>query len=195
VVDLQKTALQVEKKIGRKPAHDEVLSYLMYPDVFVKFAQNHQSWGDIEVLATPQFYYGMTPGSEISVALDPGRVLVLKFFTVGEPHPDGTRTVFFELNGQPREVTVRDRKLEVKTPARPKADLSQPGHVGAPMPGMISSISVEPGQTIRKGERLLVLEAMKMQSTVYANYPGKIKQILVQPGQRVETKDLLIVIG
>jgi pyruvate carboxylase len=194
VVDLQETALQLEKKIGRKPAHDEVLSYLMYPEVFVKFAQNHQNWGDLEVLATPQFYYGMTPGFEISIALDPGRVLVLKFLTVGEPHPDGTRTVFFELNGQPREVTVRDRKLEVKTPPRPKADLSQPGQFGAPMPGVISSISVEPGQTIRKGDRLLVLEAMKMQSTVYATHAGKVKQILAHPGQQVETKDLLMVI-
>ncbi len=194
VIDLQETALLVEKKIGRKPAHDEVLSYLMYPDVFLKFAQNRQSWGDVEGIPTPQFYYGMIPGSEINIALEPGKVIVLKFLTVGEPHPDGTRTVFFELNGQPREVIVRDHKLEAKTPTQPKADLSQPGHVGAPMPGVISSISVEPDQVIRKGERLLVLEAMKMQSTIYANHSGKIKQILVQPGQRVETKDLLIVI-
>jgi pyruvate carboxylase len=171
-----------------------VLSYLMYPEVFLKFAQNRLNWGDVEVLPTPQFYYGMTPGTEINIALEPGKVLVLKFLTIGEPHPDGTRTVFFELNGQPREVIVRDNKLKAKTPAQPKADLSQPGHVGAPMPGMISSISVEPGQVIRKGDRLLVLEAMKMQSTIYANLPGKIKQILVQPGQRVETKDLLIMI-
>ena len=193
-IDLRKTALQVEKKIGRKPSRDEVLSYLMYPEVFLKFAQNRLNWGDVEVLPTPQFYYGMTPGTEINIALEPGKVLVLKFLTIGEPHPDGTRTVFFELNGQPREVIVRDNKLKAKTPAQPKADLSQPGHVGAPMPGMISSISVEPGQVIRKGDRLLVLEAMKMQSTIYANLPGKIKQILVQPGQRVETKDLLIMI-
>jgi pyruvate carboxylase len=193
-VDLNETAALVEKKIGRRPSHDEVLSYLMYPSVFLKFAQNHQNWGDIEVLPTPQFYYGMTCGSEISVTLEPGKVLVLKFLTIGEPHPDGTRTVFFELNGQPREINIRDRKLEVKTPARAKADLSQPGHVGAPMPGMVSSISVEAGQTIRKGDRLLVMEAMKMQSTIYANCAGTVRQILVQPSERVETKDLLMVI-
>ena len=193
-VDLQETAIEVEKKIGRKPTHDEVLSYLMYPDVFVKFAENHRSWGDVEVLPTPEFYYGMTSGAEISIALEPGKVLVLKFLTVGEARPDGTRTVFYELNGQPREVSVRDRKLEVKTPARQKADLSLTSHVGAPMPGVVSSVSVEPGQLIEKGDRLLVLEAMKMQSTVYANHSGKVKQILVTPGQQVETKDLLMVI-
>jgi pyruvate carboxylase len=193
-VDLQETAQIVEKKIGRKPLHDEVLSYLMYPDVFVKFAQNHQSWGDVEVLPTPQFYYGMASGSEVSITLEPGKVLVLKFLTLSEPHPDGTRTVFFELNGQPREIDIRDRKLEVKTPTRVKADLNKAGHVAAPMPGVISSVSVELGQKINKGDRLLVMEAMKMQSTVYANLSGKVKQVLVEPGERVETKDLLMVI-
>jgi pyruvate carboxylase len=193
-VDLRETASQLEKKIGRHTSHDEVLSYLMYPEVFLKFAQNQQKWGDVEVLSTPLFYYGMTSGAEVSIELEQGKVLVLKFLTIGEPHPDGTRTVFFELNGQPREVTVRDRKLDVKTPARAKADLGQPSHVGAPMPGVISSISVEPGNTVSKGDRLLVLEAMKMQSTVYANFPGKVKQVLVKPGEQVETKDLLMVI-
>ena len=112
-VDLEETAAAVEKKIGRKPLHDEVLSYLMYPDVFLKFARDRQNWGDVDVLPTPQFYYGMERGSDIAVELEPGKALVIKFLTVGEPHPDGTRTVFFELNGQPREVTIRDRKLEV----------------------------------------------------------------------------------
>jgi pyruvate carboxylase len=125
-VDLEETAAAVEKKIGRKPAHDEVLSYLMYPDVFLKFARAKQSWGDIDVLPTPQFYYGMKRGDDITVELEPGKALAVKFLTVGEPHPDGTRTVFFELNGQPREVTVRDRALEVTEKAKPKADAAVP---------------------------------------------------------------------
>ena len=117
-VDLEETAAAIEKKIGRRPAHDEVLSYLMYPEVFVKFARNRQAWGEVEVLPTPQFYYGMERGQDVAIELEPGKTLVVKFLTVGEPHPDGTRTVFFELNGQPREVTVRDRSLEVKQRAR-----------------------------------------------------------------------------
>ena len=110
----------MEKKIGRHPSRDEVLSYLMYPDVFVKFAR--MPWGGVDVLPTPQFFYGMEPASEVNVELEPGKALIIKFLTVGEPHPDGTRTIFFEMNGQPREVTVRDRKLEAKAPLRPKAD-------------------------------------------------------------------------
>ena len=184
----------LEKKIGRRPARDEVLSYLMYPDVFLKFARNRQQWGSVEVLPTPEFYYGMQRGETVSVDLEPGKTLVIKFLTVGEPHPDGTRTVFFELNGQPREVSIRDRKLEVKAQAKPKADPKNPGHIGAPIPGVVSTIHVELNQDIAKGDRLLVMEAMKMQSTVYSPVSGKVSQVLVGPGQHVEAKELLLVI-
>jgi biotin carboxyl carrier protein len=111
---------------------------------------------------------------------------------VGEPHPDGTRTVFFELNGQPREVTVRDRSLEVKAAAAPKADPNQPGEIGAPIPGVVSTVAVEMNQTIEKGDQLLVMEAMKMQSTVYAPVGGEGDAGAGAAGQHVEAKDLLL---
>ena len=193
-VDLEETAAAVEKKIGRKPSQDEVLSYLMYPDVFLKFAKARQNWGDVDVLPTPQFYYGMERGSEMAVELEPGKALVIKFLTIGEPHPDGTRTVFFELNGQPREVTIRDRKLQVTEQAKPKADPNQAGQIGAPIPGVVSTVAVELNQKLKKGDRLLVMEAMKMQSTVSAPIGGAVTQLLVTPGQQVEAKDLLLVI-
>ena len=193
-IDLDETAAALEKKIGRKPARDEVLSYLMYPEVFLKYARARQSYGDVDVLPTPQFYYGMERGEEVAAELEPGKTLAIKFLALGEPHPDGTRTVFFELNGQPREVTVRDRKLEVKEKARVQADPNAPGQIGSPIPGVVSTVAVELGQPIRKGDRLLVLEAMKMQSTVYAPVGGAVKQLLVQPGGHVEAKDLLLVI-
>jgi pyruvate carboxylase len=193
-VDLEETAAVVEKKIGRRPARDETLSYLMYPDVFLKFAKATQSFGGLDVLPTPAFYYGMERGTDIAVELEPGKTLVIKFLTVGEPHPDGTRTVFFELNGQPREVVIRDRSLEIREPAKPKADPGQPGQIGAPIPGVVSTIAVELNQTIKKGDRLLVMEAMKMQSTIYAPIGGRVSQLLVRPGQHVDAKDLLLVI-
>jgi pyruvate carboxylase len=194
-VDLEETAAAVEKKIGRRPSRDETLSYLMYPEVFIKFARNRQNWGDVDALPTPQFYYGMERGADITVELEPGKTLAIKFQTVGDPHPDGTRTVFFELNGQPREVSVRDRALEVKHPTRVKADPAKPGEIGAPIPGVVSAVTVELNQRLKKGEPLLVMEAMKMQSTVYAPVAGAVKQLLVQPGQHVEAKDLLMTIG
>ena len=145
-------------------------------------------------MPTPQFYYGMEPGEEIIVELEPGKTLIIKFLTVGEPHPEGKRTVFFELNGQPREVTVRDGSLKAQTVERAKADPANPGHVGAPIPGAVTSIMVETGDSVSKGDRLLVIEAMKMQTTVYAPIAGKLVERLVQVGETVDTKDLLVVI-
>jgi pyruvate carboxylase len=194
-IEFEETGRSIEKKIGRAPRHDEVLSYLMYPEVFLKFARAQQAWGDVEVLPSPQFFFGMQKGEEITVDIEPGKRLVVKFLTTSEPHPDGRRTVFFELNGQPREVTVRDRSLKANVAERLKADPTNPGHVGAPLPGMITSVAVEPNQTVEKGARVLVIEAMKMQSTVYAPVSGKVTAIHAQAGQQVEAKDLLVVIS
>ncbi|MBL8216509.1 MAG: pyruvate carboxylase [Bryobacterales bacterium] len=193
-VDLKEAAAVVEKKTGHEPTRTDLMSYLMYPDVFTKFAKNRQTWGDLDVLPTPQFFYGMEKGSEITVEIESGKALIIKFLAVSEPHPDGTRTVFFELNGQPREVTVRDKTLQVATAAREKADPKHPGHVGAPIPGVISSIAVETGQAVKKGDRALVMDAMKMQTTVYAPVDGTVKKLAIQVGQSVEPKDLLLVI-
>jgi len=192
--DFAAVAADVEKKISRPPQHDEVLSYLLYPEVFVKFARSALTWGDVEVLPSPQFFFGMQKGEEIAVDIEPGKRLVIKFLTLGEPHPDGRRTVFFELNGQPREVTVRDRSLKASAAERLKADPGNPGHVGAPLPGMVTSVAVERNQSVKKGDRLLVIEAMKMQSTVYAPAAGKVAALHAQAGQQVEAKDLLVVI-
>jgi pyruvate carboxylase len=102
--------------------------------------------------------------------------------------------VFFELNGQPREVTVRDRSLQPAVPSRPKADTANPGHVGAPIPGSISSLNAELNAPVKKGDKLMVMEAMKMQTTIYAPKDGVIKERFVNTGDTVESKDLLVVI-
>jgi pyruvate carboxylase len=194
-VDLAAAEQTVEKKIGRRAQRTDVLSYLMYPDVFVKFAKAQSMYGHLEILPTPQFFYGLKTGEEITLAIEDGKTLIVKYLTTSEAHPDGTRTVFFELNGQPREVTIRDRNLPSTEAARVKADPGEPGQVGAPIPGAVSSIAVEAGQKVEKGERLLIMEAMKMQTTVYAPISGTVKQKVVAPGARVEAKDLLLVIG
>jgi pyruvate carboxylase len=130
----------------------------------------------------------------VPLELEPGKTLVVKFLTIGDPHHDGSRTVFFELNGQPREVNVRDRKLKVEVQANPKADPANPGHVGAPIPGAVTSIAVELNQEVKQGDKLLVLEAMKMQTTVYAPVSGRVVERLAHVGQTVEPKDLLVAI-
>ena len=193
-VNMAETAAMLKEKLGSDASRTDLLSYLMYPQVFLAFAQARQLYGDVSVLPTPQFYYGMEHGEEITAAIEPGKTLIIKFLTVGEPHPEGKRTVFFELNGQPREVTVRDSSLKEQTPQRAKADPTNSGHVGAPIPGAVTTIVVETGQTASKGDRLLVIEAMKMQTTVYAPVSGKVKERLVQVGETVDAKDLLMIL-
>ena len=193
-IDFDETRALIEKKTGHKPSETDLISYVMYPDVFLKFAKARAAYGDLTVLPSPAFFYGMKQGDEIALELEPGKTLVVKFLTVGEPHQDGTRTVFFELNGQPREVNVRDRKLKADGHANPKADQANPGHVGAPIPGAITSVAVELNQEVKKGDKLLVMEAMKMQTTVYATIAGRVVERPAHVGQTVEPKDLLVAI-
>jgi len=193
--DFEAEQTELEKKVARPVQRDALLSYLLYPDVYLKFNAFRQAYADVGVLPTPAFFYGLKPAEEITVDIEPGKTMIVKFLTVSEPHPDGTRTLFFELNGQPREVNVRDRALRVQERAHPKADPEVPGQVGAPTAGLISSIAVQLNHKVERGAKLLTLEAMKMQSNIYAPVGGRISKLLVTPGQHVEAKDLLAVIA
>jgi pyruvate carboxylase len=191
-VGLEDEQSALEKKIGHAVRRDDLLSYLLYPEVFLKYDNFRQTYADVSVLPTPAFFYGLKPGEEITIEIETGKTLIVKFLTISEAHPDGTRTLFFELNGQPREVNVRDRALRVVERAHPKADPAEPGQVPAPTAGIISGIAVQLNHTVERGAKLLTLEAMKMQSNIYAPISGRIAKLLVAPGQHVEAKDLLV---
>jgi len=193
-VDFEAEKSALERKTGHSIRQDELLSYLLYPEVFLKYDKFRQTYSDVSVLPTPAFFYGLKSGEEITVEIEPGKTLIIKFLTAGDPHPDGTRTLFFELNGQPREVTVRDKALRVTERQHPKADPADPGQVGAPTAGMVSSIAVQANHTVERGAKLLTLEAMKMQSNIYAPVAGRVAKLLVSAGQNVEAKDLLLTI-
>ncbi|HRX82321.1 MAG TPA: pyruvate carboxylase, partial [Pirellulaceae bacterium] len=177
--DFEATAKNVRPLVEHKPTQREVVSHLLYPQVFTDFAKHQLQYSDTSVLPTPAFLYGLEPGEEIAIDIEPGKTLIIRFLTVGEPHENGTRTVFFELNGQPREVTVTDRALEPETPRRRKADATNASHVGATMPGMVVNVAVQPGNAVVKGQKLLMLEAMKMQTIIAAEHDGTVAEIHV----------------
>ena len=185
----------LEKKVGRVIQRDDLLSYLLYPEVFLKYEKFRQTYADVSVLPTPTFFYGLKSGEEITIEIESGKTLIVKFLTVSDAHPDGTRTLFFELNGQPREVNVRDRALRVVERAHPKADPADAGQVAAPTAGVVSSIAVQANHSVERGAKLLTLESMKMQSNLYAPISGRIVKLLAAPGQHVEAKDLLVMIA
>jgi pyruvate carboxylase len=190
--DFAATKTTLERQLGRVVDDQEVVTYLLYPRVFPEFAAHEAKYSDTSVLPTPIFFYGMEPGEETSIDIERGKTLILKFLTVGEAHNDGTRTVFFELNGQPREVVVPDRELSAQTATRRKAESGNPLHVGAPMPGLVVRVAVAVGESIAVGQKLLMLEAMKMETTVYAERAGTVAEVLAKAGTQVEAGDLLI---
>jgi pyruvate carboxylase len=178
--------------LKRSVNDEELISYLMYPRIFLEFAEHQQRYSDVSVLPTPVFFRGMESGDEIAVTIEAGKTLIIKYLTVGEPHPDGRRLVFFELNGQSREVMVFDRALGEGRKAHPKAKEGDPKEVGAPMPGVVVRVTVAAGEQVAKGQKLVTLEAMKMETTMYAENDGRIAEVLVQPGTQVAAGDLLL---
>ena len=195
-VDFAATAGVLKAEIGREPTPREVASYLMYPKVFTDFVDHEAKYSDVSVLPTPVFFYGMQRGDEASVEIEPGKTLIIKFLTAGDAYEDGRRLVFFELNGQPREVLVRDKSLGGGTAvARPKATPGDPKQVGAPMPGAVVAVAVAVGDAVAKGQKLVTLEAMKMQTTLYAEAAGTVVEVPAKAGTPVEGGDLLVRFG
>jgi pyruvate carboxylase len=192
-IDFAQAAAQLKEKTGAESKTD-LLSYLMYPEVFEGFAGARTRYGELEILPTPAFFYGLEQREEVTVELEAGKTLIIRLLTIGDPHPDGMRTLFFELNGQPREVEVRDRSIKEVIAAKRKADPAKTGEVSAPIPGAVTLLHVTAGDHVTKGDRLLVLEAMKMQTTIYAPATGTIKELCVNARDAVESRDLLLVI-
>jgi pyruvate carboxylase len=145
----------------------------------------------VRSLPTPAFFYGMKPGEQITAEIDPGKRLEIVLQTVSATLDTGDVKVFFELNGQPREIRVPNRSAKAKTAARSKVQDGNPDHIGAPMPGLVITIIASPGKKLLKGDIILQLEAMKMQSAVTAERNGTLKSINVKIGDQVEVKDLI----
>jgi pyruvate carboxylase len=190
-VHLDKLRRELSDKLRREATEDDLYSHLMYPAVFAEFAKHLTQYSDVSVLPTPAFFYGLRRGEEISVEIESGKSLVIRLINVSEPDKDGRRTISFELNGMTREAFIADKKVTPQTKTRPKADLADALQIGAPIPGLVTSIAVSVGQKVAKGDRLMMMEAMKMQTTVTAPVDGVVAELLCSVGETVESKDLL----
>jgi pyruvate carboxylase len=164
----------------------------MYPEVFAGFEKHRHDYSDVSVLPTPAFFYGLQLRQEINVTIEPGKTLIIRLVNVSEPDKDGRRVVTYELNGVTRESHIADKLLASKVKHRPKADLTDPRQIPAPIPGLVATIAVSVGHKVAKGDKLLMMEAMKMQTTVTAPMDGVIDAVYVSLGETVESKDLLV---
>ena len=191
-VDLEETRAEAEALTGREIDDEDLAAYLMYPKVFADYARLNETYGPVRTLPTKTYFYGMEPGEEISVEIDPGVTLEIRLSARTETNEEGEVRVFFELNGQPRTVRVPDRAVANVKAARPKADPGNERHVGAPMPGVVASIAAEPGKTVKTGDLLLTIEAMKMETGISAERDATVKAVHVTPGAQIDAKDLLV---
>jgi pyruvate carboxylase len=192
-IDLEATRLELAEKLGRPVSEDDLYSHLMYPQVFADFLAFRARYDDLSGLPTPAFFYGLHIGEEIEIEIDTGKILIIKLISIGEADSAGRRALFYELNGMPRESSVVDQSLKsVSTASRPKGESGNPAQGCAPMPGMVTEVAVAIGDQVKAGDKLVVLEAMKMLTTVSAGADGVVSEILVAQGERVDSDDLLV---
>jgi pyruvate carboxylase len=191
-VDFNSVKAELTEKVTRPISDYDVMSYIMYPKVFLDKEKISNEYDRISVLDTLTFFYGLRLGEEIAVDIEQGKTLIVKLISIGQIAPDGNRTIYFELNGQPREVQVRDFSAAVSVKSRPKVDISNPNEIGASMPGKVLKVMVEPGDKVKKGEHLVVTEAMKMETTIQAPFNATVKAVHIKSGDTIETGDLLV---
>ena len=191
-VDFDEIRSELKTKIGREPSDTDLASYLMYPDVFVTFAEHYERFGDVSELPTHVFFYGMHAQDEIAVNLAHGKTPIIRYLSDSATGDDGMRRVFFEVNGQPITVLVQDREHGTEQRAVEKADPNNPGHVAAPMPGLVVEVNVTPGQRVKRGNPVAVIEAMKMQTAVPTDCNGIVRRVIATTGHVVDVDELLI---
>lgn len=194
--DLDKERSDIETKLERKVSDFEFASYLMYPKVFTDFAIAVDTYGPVSTLPTPSYFYGIGAGEELFVDIERGKTLVVLNQAQGDTDQKGMVTMFFELNGQPRRIKVPNRNSGAANGAiRRKVEAGNAAQVGAPMPGVVSTVAVAAGQTVKAGDVLLSIEAMKMETALHAEKDGVVAEVLVKAGDQIDAKDLLVVFG
>ena len=193
--DLDAERKAIEEKLERKVDDFEFASYLLYPKVFTDEALAAETYGPVSALPTPAYFYGLSTGEELFAEIEKGKTLVILNQAQGNADEKGMVKVFFELNGQPRPIKVPDRNRGAANGVRRKAELGNAAHLGAPMPGVVSTVAVAAGQPVKAGDVLLSIEAMKMETALHAEKDGTIAEVLVKTGDQIDAKDLLIVYG
>jgi len=193
-VDFEEVRKELETVLGHKPKDQQVLSYLMYPKVYKEYQERKELYGDLSKLDTQTFFYGMRMGETIQMEYAPGKVFMITLVQIGEPDQDGNRIMFYRFNGQSREIIVHDASATMTTVKRQKADANDFGQIGATMPGSVLKVFVTKGEAVRKGQVLLVTEAMKMETTIQAPFDGVVETIAVKEQDMIDVSDLLLTI-
>ncbi|MBC6989122.1 MULTISPECIES: pyruvate carboxylase [Hymenobacter] len=194
-IDFDEEWKKFEEKFGSGAKFTDLLSYLLYPKVFEQYWSHYQQYGDVSLVPTLVFFYGLKPGEETIIDIARGKSVIVKLRSVGEPNDDGCRTIFFSFNGQTRNLEVRDKAVEVKTIRNAKIDKGNPKQIGAPLQGMLSKVLVQNGQQVKRNTPLFIIEAMKMETTITAPDDTTVQSLHLGEGTLVNADDLVLTLG
>lgn len=193
-VDFEALREELQGKQQGEVTEQDLISYAIYPKVYEQYIRTYESFGNLSLLDTPTFLFGMAKNETVEITIDKGKILIVKLLSIGHVYEDGHRWVYYELNGQPRKVYVKDEHVKVSEAILQKADLSNESHIGAQMPGTISEVKVKQGDEVKQGDALIITEAMKMETTIQAPFDGTVSNIYVSAGDSIQTQDLIITV-
>lgn len=191
-VDFDEIREQLQDKNYGEVTEQDIISYVLYPKVFDQFIQTRQQYGNLSLLDTPTFFFGMRNGETVEIEIENGKRLIIKLETISEADEKGNRTIYYVMNGQTRRITIKDENIKTNANVKPKADKTNPNHIGAQMPGSVTEVKVSVGDEVKVNQPLLITEAMKMETTIQAPFNGVIKKVTVGNGDAIATGDLLI---
>ena len=177
---------------GYKHEDEDINAYCQYPKVFKDFNETVKKYGDVSVLDTPTFFFGMKKNEEVHVEIEEGKDLIITLINISDPDDSGVRTITFMFNGAEREIQVQDKSVDMKTVNRRKADPDKVGDIGATLSGSVVKVLVTKGQKVKKGEPLVVTEAMKMETTITSPIDGTVGEIYATKGQAIISGDCLL---
>ena len=191
-VDFEEIREELVAKNYGKVTEQDVISYVLYPKVFDQFIQTREQYGNLSLLDTPTFFFGMRNGETVEIEIENGKRLIIKLETISEADENGTRTIYYVMNGQARRIKIKDENIKTNANVKPKADKTNPNHIGAQMPGSVTEVKVSVGDEVKVNQPLLITEAMKMETTIQAPFNGVIKKVTIGNGDAIATGDLLI---
>ena len=191
-IDFDKDFKSFKEAFGEDLNLCDFLSYKFYPKVYEGYLKFYREFGDVSVVPTKYFLYGMKEGQDTTIEIAKGKTLLIRLLSIGKIDEKGNRTVFFKLNGQTRNVEVRDRSVKVEQKENKKVDKGNDKQVGAPLQGMLSKLLVKKDEKVKKNQQLFIIEAMKMETIITATHDGTISHIELSGGTLVNTNDLVL---
>lgn len=179
-------------KYSEEVLEQKVISYALYPKVYEDYCEHFEAYNDVTRLESHVYFYGLRKGEETTLKIDEGKELLIKFMDITKPDEEGMCTLVFELNGSMRQIRILDKKLEVKSDRKLKAEKNNPKHLGSSIPGTVGKVLVKEGDAVTKNMALMTIEAMKMETTVVSKVSGTVDKVYVAEGDSVNQEDLLV---